>query len=837
MLAAAFGFAAHAVEDAPIQRPEVRLIQFKPNGLPETTASVEPWLDAPQDIELVGQGRTLAIQPSKDRLFQVVWAGVRHPRRKNRLIAFEQPMISLLKSKRSSLRKGSLLPIEGDEAMLRKAIEALQSEEKGVTDAHPKRPAQNPSKKGRFVNLKPCLRNAHRTRAQAHPRAGEQKYAAHAAHRAAQPNAEGRLDEPEQTFGLRQTRSDQSPFSLAERNAHPRGAHGARQGFQAGAYPSVAVDRLGQSAPIAAANPAPSLRDAAPLPVGRSTALPTSPMHPAAHGALGRGHPSVTSVLNRDPRRSGVPQDALGHSPLGLGAPLGDPGNGNGAFNVLGRGYAPAASMVGIELPLPPVGPLPALADQNLEREPALGEPVQPILPQTTYEVTEDGCAPRVDRVHERVIIQNRTQTFEDGRMIEEGPCTDSLEFYPVMKNYLCEGCTDEVHLEARRAYSRYQEYWNDRENIRHPLGEALYTDLTRPYVFEEESGNCQPMVDLEAGLAYKAVETVYHNLHHIRVVVEGCHRSQQVPVPLIQTAAGCELTHDFAANRSYQQERFVYRLDGLEREAAPCRSVEPAYPHAFSEQGCRPITDALTNTLVNTVRRTIQINHQTRFITDECEPHPNQNALQITRDGCEGEYYHDFHALRSYLKKRYFYRRVAGREYVTPCLRTGEFIDQDPEPQGGYEHNDALRLSTPRYAMYLNTPDQGRIFLDAPRVRGQLGQTNYVLVQNEHRPTENFYFEGCFRRTHTQSIDVYHRADNSVYDHILGPGNILASTVDECIRTQESQQVVVGHHGGNFFRHGRAVYGTQYRTKTTYPNGEVTYTGWSFSSGRRRRL
>jgi hypothetical protein len=124
---------------------------------------------------------------------------------------------------------------------------------------------------------------------------------------------------------------------------------------------------------------------------------------------------------------------------------------------------------------------------------PAPEREAEPAEPEISYESTTEGCHPTIDRPHERVVIQNRTLKRENGAIVEEGACADSLEMYPINKDFLCEGCTDQVELPRQRAYARFKEYWLDKENQRQNLSDTLYVELTRPYVFSEESGYCLP--------------------------------------------------------------------------------------------------------------------------------------------------------------------------------------------------------------------------------------------------------------------------------------------------------------------------------------------------------
>ncbi len=137
---------------------------------------------------------------------------------------------------------------------------------------------------------------------------------------------------------------------------------------------------------------------------------------------------------------------------------------------------------------------------------------------------------------------------------------------------------------------------------------------------------------------------------------------------------------------------------------------------------------------------------------------------------------------------------------------RSNEFIAHQSEIKA-WTNDDGTRISRPHIEYFINT-SQGRLTVDIARVRGDLGMVNYTYLRNEHRPNGNVYFDGCYRRTRTNNLNIYQRGDGSVYEHHIGEGNVIASGVDECTRRLESQTVLLRHRGGNFFRHSKNWYG-----------------------------
>jgi hypothetical protein len=732
--------------------------------------SIENLLDSEElakKVHLIGQAKMTKIAKGRETIVQMVWTGIKDPKDANRQVAFEQPMVSTFKVKDLAKTKGIALSIEGEPESLFTAVKKLEDNHIDKEDIQKKRKAKNPKKKGRFVegDTKTQSLNSNIDSDQTPP-----TDPAHVIENDSHHKGLPRNDTALSSSGsLSKTRSGmmnnfQSSDGLIIKDSHPNGS---------------------------SANQAIGLPHATPLNQNASTSI-NPQQHQIPHLMDNVNHPNFNNVVAHALPLDEPRQNLTLLEPLHL--PFGE---------------------AGLNVP-------------NLESAVDPEEPAESAPPRITFEPTDAGCQPRIDRVHERVIIQNRIRRFENNVLVQEGECTDSLEIYPIMKDYLCANCTDIINRDEKRAYSRYQEYWYDRDNQRHVIGDALYTDTSRPYHFMDERGLCTPSMDLAANLAYRQVETVYFNFNNIRNVVEGCHPApNQTPIPLVQTTERCGLIHDFENRFSYEQKRLIFNLDGVEHEVQSCQVVEPALPHEFVEMECRPIIDLVGGTVTKTARRRIKTSTGFKVITDDCEPWEN-NSLQTTREGCEGEYFHDFNLMRSYLKKRYFFARKNGqRDYVTGCIRTNDFLQQQTEHDGTYKHDDPERVSKPRLSLYLDTEEQGRIFLDVARVRGRLGQVAYTLLRNEHRATANYYFEGCYRRTKTNSVNVYHRIDGTPYELGLGAGNVIKGTVDECHRTPEDRISGSVLRKGNAWRH--TTYRKEYRTKTTYPDGHVAYSGWHF--------
>lgn len=508
-------------------------------------------------------------------------------------------------------------------------------------------------------------------------------------------------------------------------------------------------------------------------------------------------------------------------------------------------------------------------SNRNLAREQEASES-EYTSSTTEVRLTQEGCTPRVDLVQGRVVIRSRVQTFQDGNMIKEDPCTDTLETYPIKKDYRCEDCTDLVDFERRVAYARFRYYWLDGEERRHEISAHLETDETRPFPFIEDPALCAPELDIPHNLAYRQAETVYFNRSNGRIKVAECRRLQGAPpVPMTLTHQGCTPVHDFAANRSKERKRLIFNVDGIEHVALPCHKADPALAHEFVTSVCAPIHDLSRNLVTPMARRRIRTSQGLEFITDECEPYGQSQALKSTAQGCEGEYVHDFEAGKSYLKKRWYHTLGGSPSYLTGCLRSDDFLTHQIEIKG-YRHDDPAKVSRPKTALFITPHQSQKIEISRPQVRSNAPTTPYVLVREEQRPSARQpTVEGGYRLTHVDKVHIYRRADSSIFEIVAGEGTPrrdLIAAVPPAVIAPPTPEVgqretemsysaeykvdrgrrwnsgivdssmtfdnlrtataVFGAHQGEIARLYTRRLG-QSRTKITYPSGRVEYTGW----------
>ncbi len=372
--------------------------------------------------------------------------------------------------------------------------------------------------------------------------------------------------------------------------------------------------------------------------------------------------------------------------------------------------------------------------------------------PDVTLELTEEGCMPEHDALQEKVIITAKTRKFENGKLVEEGACERTLECYPVKRDYLCEQCIDEINVPERKAYARYLEHWFDKGTNRHNL--ELKVDRNPFAIIEDHTGCGYQVVD---DYCSKMSKLGYFNKFGLFKVVEDCRLIEDTPrFPVRNTMVGCPRIHDFVNNVSTIQSRSFFTKNGREHTVAGCTPIGEA-DHIFTDLGCHPIHH-VNNKFIYFVRRMIVIDGRQEIITQECEPNPQNgiNAwanLLASSDECRDQYLHDFDAGKSYLKKRYFYydpRRLPehNKIYVTPCVRSHDFLEHQYQHEDRWEHDDEKLGSRAKLATYINV-NGTMVKIDVAKIRGNEELEPYTLAEVQ----EN-----------NKIFHVYTRADGSIY-------------------------------------------------------------------------
>jgi hypothetical protein len=779
-------------------------------------------------IKIVGKARLInsqsqskGSQPQGSNLGQIVWNQVSiNNKGKLQTQSLHKPLTSSFKLRSPYLKAGSTLKAQGDiQALIEDAQKLLDSEGNKSTKGNDNDQTEEIEQPQGVLNTERRVDDA----------------SSH--EKAVRGNPRGRIisDElPSQVdSSLTENSSAGSKGSIPSKSGSPKappGSKGTEQSHQGG-------DKASQVATFNASSQGQRQ-------LNRHS--PASHNNAGGRGSTGLGEPTSSFTSPSSQNSQFHPGPVSSQGALFAGSPSSNPAfpgsNGSPRSGIMGGDNIDAQGSSG-------------LGSQSSSRTDPTCEPIP--LPRIEVRLTQEGCTPRVDFAQGRVVIQSRSQTFQDGTMTQESPCSDTFDTYPIKKDYRCEDCTDLVDHENRVAYARYRNYWVDAHSRRHEISAHLETDEARPYPFIEEPGLCVPELDICNNLAYRQAETVYFNRTNGRIKVAECHRLQGAqPISMSLTSQGCTPVHDFAAKTSKECKRLMFQMDSSEHEALPCHEVGSSIAHEFVTSVCTPIHDLSQNLVTPMARRRIQTSQGLKFITEECEPYGRSVLLQSTVQGCEGEYYHDFEGGKSYLKKRWYHTLNRALTYITGCMRSEQFLHHQVAIKG-YQHDDAAKVSRPKTSISL-IPSQGQsLEISRPQVRTNAPRIPYTLIRQSQRSSllREATFEGCHRMTPTDILRIYRRGDGSTCEIVIGEGTPIRGP-DECQRTSETiekdeyQAHLYGHDdGGHIQPRGSAIFDDlasaksyvwgssvpwirvrkvrKARTKITDPLGQITYTEW----------
>lgn len=395
-------------------------------------------------------------------------------------------------------------------------------------------------------------------------------------------------------------------------------------------------------------------------------------------------------------------------------------------------------------------------------------------MPHIEVEFTKEGCRPRIDLKRGKVIVQTRSITRKDGVLISETPCTDSDLIFDIKKDYGC--CSDKVNESQRVAYTTFRRYYLDEEYNKVYVDADCLQDESQPHPFIDEPGQCRHEIHLPSRLAYPQVETVYYDRSNARQVVKGCHRSGAQPLPIISTAKGCPLKHLFEERRSLVQKKEIFVDQGVTHEVVPCHETEESLPHQFVTSGCKP--SLLGTHVTRMVKR--QVVHQGRkqLITDRCEPEVTTELL-MTREGCEGQYTHDFEVHRSYPHAKYYYLKGIKRKYLEGgCQRSNEPLLHQIKVVG-YEHRDDLLKSKPRYQISIHDKNKDLILQERTENNEQ-AWIPYTLSQEVERPSTQAIasLNGTTLSIPRDKVQIWLRPDKTTYEKVAGLSNSIVQEI-----------------------------------------------------------
>lgn len=407
--------------------------------------------------------------------------------------------------------------------------------------------------------------------------------------------------------------------------------------------------------------------------------------------------------------------------------------------------------------------------------------------PETTVEVSEDGCKIRVDLGQMAAIQQNKTITVTGGSR-SETPCEDGGTRYPLQESFL--NCTYKIDTEAMTATARKRLYYVDKEG--QPVeAQDCTEDAERVYPITEDVAACPILLDYPAKKAVPQAVRTYTNHLGARVQLPGpCMDSKTVAaVPLVPTTDGCTIRHDYAAAQSVQQGRHTYTLNNVQYDAGFCTDTATVYPHtniyddAAGNAICAPLVDQAKRTVARQYRTRITVGGVSQYIND-CTPDTAATALVTTQEGCEDPttWVHDLSAGVSYGNVRDYWMRSGKREYLNAC-HTGTQTYPHQLAAVGWEMNDGNRTSLQKSKVTIAAP-KGEYVIAASTVLPGTAALPYEYIGQATTKTGTSTYEGCTAWRETAKAEQYKRPDNTVYNLVIGAGtpenggNVCSETV-----------------------------------------------------------
>lgn len=452
-------------------------------------------------------------------------------------------------------------------------------------------------------------------------------------------------------------------------------------------------------------------------------------------------------------------------------------------------------------------------------------------MPLIEVEVTKEGCTPRIDLQRSKVIIQTRSIARTNGSITHETQCTDSHLIFDIKKDYGC--CSDIVDQQASVAYTTFKRYWIDESDNKIYVDDHCLKDESQPHPFIEEKGLCPHDIDLQSRLAYPQGETVYYDRNNARKLVNACHRTSAQPLFIILTEQGCSLKHKYEENRSIIQKRNIFIENGITHEVTPCHETNEAIAHKFVKAGCKPSVNG--STVIPMAKRQISYKDKTKIISGQCEPQDLTNLI-LTKEGCEGQYEHDFESARSYpLIKGYYQWEEKKRFIDKSCRRSNEPIPHLVSIIG-YENLDQELKCKPRYQISIQ--DQTKKYIIREMTENNENKwIPYTLKESIEKPSQkrgpssqgsNVIFEN-------DKVEIWIRPDGTVFEKFIGVGS--SSSISIAPNDGSGKTIVSVTEQCNGIFNWAQLYGKHnkwgdrvdyyVRKLTTYSDGSVKVGGW----------
>lgn len=389
---------------------------------------------------------------------------------------------------------------------------------------------------------------------------------------------------------------------------------------------------------------------------------------------------------------------------------------------------------------------------------------------------TTEGCPARLDEVQQVMIIQEQSVT--DG--VPSGTCEDTLDRLPIQLDF--QVCTsDIIDLEARTATGTARRFFVNLQ------AEPVYIDLVcvaqAAQVFDivEDGTVCAWQVDAEAETATKLVKLIYNNQNNQRVELTGCQPSTDVAViaTTLNTVA-CPMRNDFTAGISHEQGRIEWLFNGSVVTDGICNDTGETFAHFEELSGCSYEHNLDTGEAFATSRTAITVDGETVLLDQICAPDPSTTvSLQTTPDGCGGIFVDNFPEQKTFATQRTFFTKPDGtNEFVTGCLMDIDTSFLHQSRVASFLNNDTLQTSTPLEEIFITTANGENVRSPAQLRQGAV-PIPYSFVRTDTIDDE-VTFAGCVKTTTTLDVEVYERADATIFNLPVGPGDPVGP-IDAC--------------------------------------------------------
>ena len=402
--------------------------------------------------------------------------------------------------------------------------------------------------------------------------------------------------------------------------------------------------------------------------------------------------------------------------------------------------------------------------------------PEKIVSAKMTVKTTTDGCEVKIDEAQGVAIVQSKLQTFKDGKLSEDGECSDGGTRYQLKRSYSM--CDDKagIDLKTLKVTSQYQTYYLDSATKKIPVG-ICKPDSEKIFDIVEKHDSCPISLDYDAGKAIIQSSLIYINDNNAESEVRGCEASTtKIPVALTKTTNGCDIRHDFDKSKSYQQKTWAYQLENQTYQAGSCMDDIPVFDHkiAYKDNAnvniCNPIINMETKKVTLQSKKYINIASSIKYIT-ECTPDKNSISIASTTDTCGdmANWTHDLTGAQSYGQERFYYMDGTTREYVGNCQNSQITYKHEIET-AGYKFFDSALYSLAKTTTYITTPF-GRYDIKSGEIKAGTPQVSYIYKSTSKMPTGNkTYTSGsCYAVIEMADTKIWQRPDGTNYNQTIG--------------------------------------------------------------------